>query len=162
MKKLMLTGAAVAALVTFTACGSKSSSSSGSGGSWCEKARTTDKAMNALDPGKASGPDGVKTMFLDAQSALSDLAKGAPSAIKADLSKMTSTIDSMVSIMKKYDYDLTKVAADADFTKLMGDATIQTSSDNISKYLKDNCGISDTSVAGSDTTMAAPDTTMAN
>ena len=169
MKKTMLVGAAVAALLTFSACGSKSSSSSSGsgstaapaaggdsssnkGGAWCDKAREADKAMNALDPGKASGPAEIKTMFENGASAIKNLLNGAPSAIKSDVQSMSKALDSMVSIMKKYDYDLTKVAADADFTKLMGDQSIQDSSNKISTYLKDTCGITESTDAPADTT----------
>lgn len=169
MKKTITFGVALAALLTFTACGSKSSSSSSGsgsattaasggdassnkGGKWCDKARTADKAMSDLDPGKATSPDEIKTMFNDGAGAIKNLLKGAPSAIKSDVAALSKALDSMVSIMKKYDYDLTKVAGDADFVKLMGDTTIQESSNKISVYLKDTCGITESTDAPADTT----------
>ena len=148
MKRLTtLVLGAFAAATILGACGSDSGSSGGavSDKEFCgmiqaykDKADSFDSAFTNNDP-KA-----IEEAFTTMQGVLHDLDSAAPASVKKDLDTMLSTIDRMIEIFDKYDWDFTKLATAPEFEELSTDLNgeeMTAASDRLDAYSKDTCGI---------------------
>lgn len=138
----------IGALATVTmlgACGDDSGGGAVSEKAFCgmiqdykDKANSFDSAFTSNDPKE------IETAFTTMQGVLHDLDDAAPSDVKKDLDVMLSTVDRMISIFDKYDWDFTKLATAPEFEELSADLDSQEmsdASDRLDAYSKDTCGI---------------------
>ncbi len=118
--RLAVPVAVLCAALAFGACGSSGSSAS----SFCNKGKDLQKQFG-------DNPDFTnKDTAKQAEAAFKSLADSAPSEIKADMQTMSNALNKIVA---------------GDTAALQADATkIETASNNITKYLKDKCGINTT------------------
>jgi len=131
-----------AAALALTACSSGGGSGSSSSASFCDLAKDVETQMNAVDKvGETDGPEALKTVFVDAENALKQAAKKAPSEIKSDLNALVDGIGTFNSIGKKHDYDIMKMASDPELAKMMENDKLDTASENVQKYLETECGL---------------------
>ena len=117
-------GAAAAAIVLvvgLSACGG-GGGGSGSASGFCDKVKGATISFDNVDFTK---PDEAKKAAI----ALRDIANSAPSEIKSDALKLADALDKFVA------GDISEFLA-ADKQKELTDA-----SDNVTKYIKDKCGI---------------------
>jgi hypothetical protein len=140
-KRWMLVG--IAAVTLLGACGGDDSSSSTkdtSGGTssssdFCAKAQKVEDANQQLDP---STSDSFKKGLDNLIAAMSDAIKSAPSDLKPVMQVQLDATKKARDLAKKFDYDITKLNADAEFNALsssLGDAAAVTA------YLGAQCGI---------------------
>jgi hypothetical protein len=158
----MAAGVAATAALLFAACGGDDGGAkTGSGSQFCTLAQTANDKTGAL--GKLYAENDATTTekaLADALSAAKDAQRKAPAEIKDDVDTAIAGLTAVDKILKKYDYDFGKAAADPDFATLSKDTDYQTASKNLDQYLKDECGIgTDTTVPGDTKDTAAPGTT---
>ena len=139
----LIVGALVAASA-LSACGDGNKSSSSN---YCARIATYQAESNKLDSVFASDtpdPDAVKVAFTTIQKMVRDLQKNAPSEIKVDVATMGTAIDSVVSILGKYNYDFVALSTAPEFAQLQEDlagADMQAASDRLSAYSEGTCGL---------------------
>lgn len=103
-----------------------------------DKADSFDSAFTQDDP-KA-----VEEAFTTMQGVLQDLESAAPSEVKSDLETMVTTVDRMIAIFDKYEWDFTQLAMAPEFEELSADLDSEEmamASDRLDAYSKDTCGI---------------------
>jgi len=147
MKRSMsLLAGAVLATTVLAACGDDDSSGSGSTGDYCAKIATYVAKSEELDSVFTGTPDPAKIedAFTTMQAMVSDLKSDAPAEIKADVTTMSSAIDSVVEIFSQYDWDLIALASAPEFATLQQElqgADMTASSDRLQAFSQDTCGI---------------------
>ena len=131
---------------TLTACGSDSGGSSAA--SYCSRIQGLEDTSNSLDTvfagDEAPSADGLKKAFTTMQKMTSDMKKGAPSEIKADVATMATGIDAIVALFEKYEWDVTAAFTSADaeaFDSMLNNAETQAASDRLDAYALKECGI---------------------
>ena len=142
----VLAGALLAAAV-LAGCGDDSKSGSSSG-DYCAKIQAYKDKSDELDVVFTDTPDSaaVENAFTTMQTMINDLKSDAPSEIKDDVAKMSSSIDSIVSIFSKYDWDFIALASAPEFAELqeqLSGPEMQAASDRLQTYSEAKCGIVD-------------------
>jgi hypothetical protein len=154
MKKFLVLVIASFALVS-AACGSgsdsKSSSTKSTGGSdatvakgdpksdFCDLARKFTKDFK--DTTDASNTQDEAALFKDLRSAIDRLDKTAPSEIDADVKVVADSFRQSDDVLKKYDYDFTKVPQEEAAKISLDDPKITESSNRVESYFEKTCGI---------------------
>jgi hypothetical protein len=158
MKKFLVLLIASFALVS-AACGSgsdsksdsKSSSTKSTGGSdatvakgdpksdFCDLARKFTKDFK--DTTDASNTQDEAALFKDLRSAIDQLDKTAPSEIDADVKVVADSFRQSDDVLKKYDYDFTKVPQEEAAKISLDDPKITESSNRVESYFEKTCGI---------------------
>ncbi len=103
-------------------------------------------------------PADMKAFFTTFDTDITNWEAAAPADIKPAIAAQTKSIVAIEALLKKYDYDFTKAAADPNFA-LAADAAAGTAAagavsadEQITTYMKDKCGLTDTSGDSSSTT----------
>jgi hypothetical protein len=185
MKKVLLVLFACFALVT-AACGgggddsgSDSSGDDGSDGAvakgdpdsdFCELARKFTKDFE--DSSNAQNANDQAAVFKDLRAAIEKLEDKAPDEIEADVKVVADAFRESDDLLKKYDYDFTKVPEEEASKISLQDPEVTKSSDRVESYFEKTCGIdsdgdgdtdgevdSSDSGGGSGTDDSAPDDT---
>ena len=138
----------IGALATVTmlgACGDDSGGGAVSEKAFCgmiqdykDKADSFDSAFDSTDP------KDIENAFTTMQGVLHDLDDAAPAEVKEDLGVMVESVDRMIEIFDKYDWDFTKLATAPEFAELSAELEGQAmsdASDRLDAYSKDTCGI---------------------
>lgn len=140
-------GLTLVATTALSACGDDSSKS-GSAASYCDRIKayksTADSFDSVFDGTEAPKADDVKKAFTTMQTMVHDLQNGAPADIKADVDTMASTMDSVVTLFAKYDWDLTALSTSADMAALqeqLGGTEMQAVTERLDAYGETTCGI---------------------
>lgn len=140
-------GLTVAATTILGACGDDSSKS-GSASSYCDRIKdykTKSDSFDALFGGsEIPKAEDVKAAYTTMQSMVHDLQDGAPAEIKADVDTMATTVDSIVTIFSKYDWDLMTLSTSEDWAALveqLDGEEMQAVTDRLDAYSEDTCGI---------------------
>ncbi len=103
-------------------------------------------------------PADMKAFFTTFDSDITAWEAAAPADIKPAIASQTKSIVAIEALLKKYDYDFAKAAADPNFA-VAADAAAGTAAagavsadEQITTYMKDKCGLADTSGDSSSTT----------
>jgi hypothetical protein len=154
MKKVLLVLFACFALVT-AACGgggddsgSDSSGDDGSDGAvakgdpdsdFCELARKFTKDFE--DSSNAQNANDQAAVFKDLRAAIEKLEDKAPDEIEADVKVVADAFRESDDLLKKYDYDFTKVPQEEAAKISLDDPKITESSNRVESYFEKTCGI---------------------
>lgn len=140
-------GLTLVATTALSACGD-GSKSGGSAASYCDRIKAYKSTADSFDSvfagTEAPTAEDAKKAFTTMQAMVHDLQSGAPAEIKADVDTMAQTIDSVVSLFAKYDWDLTALGTSADMAALqaqLGGTEMQAVSDRLDAYGETTCGI---------------------
>jgi hypothetical protein len=121
----------VLSVSVLSACGGGSSSAGGSTSDFCNTLKADTAFFKQL--GDTSSEQQVAA-------ALDDLAKKAPSEIKADMSAIASAVKASSSYLSQLSADPTKAESLA--SQFSGQAAgLETASANVTKFAKDKCGV---------------------
>jgi hypothetical protein len=160
MKKVLLVLFATLTLLVAGACGDDSDSDNGSdavasdeaktdtssgsdakgsgGGEFCELARKFDEEFD--DAGTGEGDDQA-AVFKDLRNAIEQLEDKAPDDIEDDVTTVADAFRQSDDILKKYDYDFTKIPeAEASKISLQNPKVVE-ASNNVESYFEKKCGI---------------------
>ena len=103
-------------------------------------------------------PADMKAFFTTFDADITNWEAAAPADIKPAIAAQTKSIVAIEALLKKYDYDFAKAASDPNFA-LAADAAAGTAAagavsadEQITTYMKDKCGLTDTSGDSSSTT----------
>ena len=108
--------------------------------SYKAKANELDSVMNGTDA------TAIKAAFTTMQGEVHALDANPPASIAKDVHLMTATVDRMIAIFDKYDYDFTKMSTApeaAELNELIASTDYTTAQDHLKAYSKDTCGIAD-------------------
>jgi hypothetical protein len=152
MKKVLLVLFACFALIT-AACGG---SDDGDGGSdngsesdtpdkgdpdsdFCDLARKFSEDFE--DTASAETPEDQKAVFEDLRSAIDQLEDEAPDEIEDDVKIVADAFRESDDLLKKYDYDFTKVPEEEAQAISLQSAEVTEASDRVESYFERTCGI---------------------
>jgi hypothetical protein len=156
MKKVLVALFAMLAFVS-SACGGSDDNSSDDNGSsssssndgtvakgdpdsdFCDSARKFSKDFN--DTGDADTPEEQKAVFKDLRSAIDTLEDEAPDEIEDDVKVVADAFRESDDLLKKYDYDFTKVPEEEASKISINDPEVTASSDRVESYFEKTCGI---------------------
>lgn len=114
--------------------------------SYKAKANELDSVMSGTDAAA------IKAAFTTMQGEVHALDANPPASIAKDVHLMTDTVDRMIAIFVKYDYDFTKLAGAPEYVKLaetMDGSAISEANEKLDAYSTGVCGL-------------PPDTTLAS
>lgn len=141
-------GLTLAATTALSACGDDSSKSGDSTASYCDRIKAYKDAGDSFDSVLAGNEvpkaADVEKAYTTMQSMVHDLQDGAPAEIKADVDTMAATMDSIVVLFAKYDWDLMALSTSPDMASLqeqLDGEEMQAVSDRLSAYSETTCGI---------------------
>jgi hypothetical protein len=147
----LITGALLAASV-LASCGDDSKSGGGSGtDDYCARVVAYKAKADEFGAIFSGTPDAAKVeeAYTTMQSMLHGLESGAPDEIKADVTTMSTAIDSVVKIMAQYDWDLTALGTAPEMAELqqtLSGSEMNDASARLEAFSTGTCGIaSDTS-----------------
>lgn len=151
VSRILFVGVAVFGIVS---CGSSESSSDDTASStdgsvkprtFCDVATESSKVELGTGDGKS---DAIKLYYANQVVAASSLATAAPSDIKDVAEKLRISTVELFKIIEKFNFDLTKLEADAAAVKQIGELDakygLEASDAAMKKYLLDKCGITGT------------------
>lgn len=140
-------GLTLVATTALAACGDDSSSG-GSAASYCDRIKayktTSDSFDSVFSGNEVPKAEDVEKAFTTMQTMVNDLKEGAPAEIKADVDTMATTIDSVVTLFAKYEWDLMAISASPDMAALqeqLGGEEMNAVSDRLDAYSENTCGI---------------------
>ena len=122
--------------------GSSSSGSSSSGDSdsdFCELARKFEKDFE--DAGSGDSSKDQAALFKDLRSAIDQLDEKAPDEIDDDVKVVANAFRESDDLLKKYDYDFTKVPEEEAAKVSLNDPAVTEASNNVESYFEKTCGI---------------------
>ena len=108
--------------------------------SYKAKANELDSVMSGTEAAA------IKAAFTTMQGEVHALDANPPASIAKDVHLMTDTVDRMIAIFVKYDYDFTKLAAAPEATELntlIDSPDYKSAQSNLKAYSKDVCNIPD-------------------
>ena len=145
-RSISLIAGAVLATTLIVSCGDDDKSGASSTGDYCAKIATYVAKSDELDSVFTGTPDPAKIedAFTTMQAMVTDLKSDAPAEIKADVTTMSTAIDSVVKIFSQYDWDLVALASAPEFATLQQDlqgADMTAASDRLQAFSQDTCGI---------------------
>ena len=126
------------------------STAAGGGGNFCTKAALIDKQFAELDKSFSGTDMPTDKVFAEAATAINELAKDAPSEIKADLELVAKGVAKIGEIFEGVDLSDPSTLSDPEVMAKLQEAStemeslgtdIEDASDRITKYVKDECGI---------------------
>ena len=157
MKKALVLLVACFAFVG-AACGGGSDDSSSSGSSsgsssdsssdqakgdsdsdFCDLARKFEKDFE--NAGNGTDSQDTAALFKDLRSAIDQLEQKAPKEIEADVKVVAKAFRESDDLLKKYDYDFTKVPQEEADKVSLDDPEVTKASDNVESYFETTCGI---------------------
>src|SRR3954453_2038718 len=106
---------------------------------FCDSARKFTKDFK--DTTDADNAQGEAALFKDLRSAIDELDKKAPSEIKDDVKVVAVAFRQSDDLLKKYDYDFTKVPEEESSKISLDDPKVTASSDRVESYFEKTCGI---------------------
>jgi hypothetical protein len=154
MKKVLVVLFAMFAFVSAACGGSDDNASSDDNGSssndgtvakgdpdsdFCDSARKFSKDFN--DTGDADTPEEQMQVFKDLRSAIDTLDKEAPDEIEDDVKIVADAFRESDDLLKKYDYDFTKVPEEEAAKISINDPEVTAASDRVESYFEKTCGI---------------------
>jgi len=145
-KTLTAVVGSLAAIALLGACGDDKKSSSGGGNDYCARIVAFKAKSEAFNPDFTNGaPDELKAAFTEMANALHDMQDGAPAEIAADIKVEVDYLDEMMSILDKYEWDVTASMSDEDYQRMgeiNSDTAVADANDHLKAYSEETCGIS--------------------
>ncbi len=125
--------------------GSATTAAAGGDEAYCARIEAYKNASNELDSSmEEPTPESMKNAFETMGGMLHDLEDGAPAAIAADLATMNDSVDQMIAIFEKYEWDLLALATAPEYEELStlmeGDDMVAVQ-DRLDSWSLDTCGI---------------------
>ena len=145
-KTLTAVVGSLAAIALLGACGDDKKSSSGGGNDYCARIVAFKAKSEAFNPDFTNGaPDELKAAFTEMANALHDMQDGAPAEIAADIKVEVDYLDEMMSILDKYEWDVTASMSDEHYQRMgeiNSDTAVADANDHLKAYSEETCGIS--------------------
>ncbi len=119
-------------------------------GDFCSFAKDIEKNVNLDSLGEAdSDPATIKKEFQQGRQLIDEAVGKAPAEIKDDVKTLSQFIDKFADLLAGYDYDFTKLAADAqahpekfaEFEQLTSDPNFAAATERFDAYLQNVCKI---------------------
>ena len=141
------TGSGVTVDTNFSGKGSKD---------FCNYLKDAKNEVEDLNLGENSSPSDLKKSFQTGRDAIAGAVSRAPSEIKADVQTLSDYFGKLDDILSKYDYDYTKLAAEAQkdpqvlqqFTAIESSSDIEAATTRLDAYTSQVCGIDTTGTTG--------------
>lgn len=146
-RSIALIASGLLATTVFAGCGDDAKSGSGdSTDAYCARIAAYREKSDELDSVFTGTPDPAKVeaAFTTMQAMINDLQTGAPAEIKADVTTMSTAIDSVVEIFAQYDWDLVALASAPEFVELqetLSGTEMTASSDRLEAFSTNTCGL---------------------
>ena len=152
MRKSLVLATIVA--LGMTACGSSGGTAATAtrGDAFCKLAQTAKDDNDALDAVVTSDTTKLKLDLGAAIDSLSAAVAKAPKDIVVTAKLLLSKEEDLETLLKKYNYDVTKMSASDEGKKLVDDTSAKTAGQDFDTYLSDKCGIASSNTTPSNTT----------